>query len=300
VNWFSLFLALAGWIAIFGISRRILPAVQHTSLRAAAVWLIVAGAAVCLMATTDLVMQLWPDRTADYGWLFASILLLCPPIAVLGSRRPGVRVWSAFILMPMVIVLTWPVWTLLLQRSEARGLALEMPTVIGFGFVLLMGAGNYLGTRFAVSAVLYALSTAMLFASCTGWSWMTPERMNLYRQIPLILLILSASVPARLRFRSPSRHPVNFLWQDFKNVFGNVWSLRMVERINSLAIQEHWTARITYDGIPETPDGRLAANEAEITAACRWLFRRFVDDQWVESHLSDASQKLASTDETKS
>lgn len=285
---------LASWIVLFLAVWRLRAAVKQTALVAASWWLIGAGLAVCLMATTDLALRTCPDRTADYGWLLATILLLCPLIAVLGSRRPGVRVWSAFILLPMLVVLSWPVWTLLLQGSEARGLALEMPTVIGFGFVLLMGGGNYVGTRFAGSAVLYVMSAAMLFSSCTGWSWMTPERASLWRNLALWLLVLSYVSAVRLPLRGPSSHPINRIWQDFKSLFGNVWTLRMVERINSLAVQEHWKARISYDGFPESPEGQLIANEPEIESACRWLFRRFVDDEWVERRFSDASQRRSS------
>ena len=78
---------------------------------------------------------------------------------------------------------------------------------------------------------------------------------------------------------------MNRLWAEFKNLFGNVWALRMVERINAYAIQEGWTARISYDGFPETADGRLTFNEPELTSACRWLFRRFVDDEWINRRL---------------
>lgn len=284
--WLFHFTGLAAWTVLFLAAWKLRAAVKHTALLTAYWWLIGAGLAVCAMASSDLALRAWPGRAADYGWLVVSILLLCPPIAVLGSRRPGVQFWSAFILLPLVVVLTWPVWTLLLQGSEARGLALELPTVIGFGLVLLMGAGNYLGTRFAVAAICYALSAAMLFSTCTGWSWMTSEKAVLWRIIAVSLLALSYVAAIRSRFRSALIHPVNQLWQNYKNLFGNVWSLRMVERINSLAIQEHWTARITYDGFPETPEGRLAANEPEIEAACRWLFRRFVDDKWIEKRLN--------------
>jgi hypothetical protein len=191
----------------------------------------------------------------------------------------------------MVIVLSWPVWTMLLQGSPPRGLELEMPTVIGFVFVLLMGAGNYLGTRFALSCVVYVAGTALLFATCTGWKFLNDSTIVLSRHVAIGLLACAAISADRRPVRGSGTHRVNVLWQDFKNLFGNVWALRMVERINALAIQEHWTARISYDGFPEAAEGRLPHNESEIEAACRWLFRRFVDEAWIEQRLSDVSQK---------
>lgn len=264
------------------------PVCRHTSLTLARGWLIAAGMAVALMVASDFDARLWPDRLADYGWYLTSILLLCPPMAVLGARRPGVRVWTWFILVPMIAVLSWPVWTVLLQGSEWRGLALETPTVLGFGLVLIMGVGNYLGTRYWPSAVLYFMGTFMLFSSCTGWNWV-PDA-DWCRRWGVWLLI-AAAFPGR---RSAEKaHPANRVWNDFRNSFGMVWGLRMVERINALAVQEGWTIRLNYAGFPENEAGKLSSNETEVTAASRWLFRRFVDQAWIDERLgpeTDASQ----------
>jgi hypothetical protein len=256
--------------------------VQHTSLGAARRWLIITALAVLTMNATDLCARGWPQRTADYGWYLASILLLCPPIAVLGARRPGVRVWTWFILIPMLAVLSWPVWTILLQGAEPRGLALELPTVLGFVLVLIMGVGNYLGTRHWRACLLYFAGTLLIFLSCTGWSTFREADLPAWRLAGTGLL--AASAFAAGRSRGNARHPVNRVWDDFRDTFGLVWSLRMVERINAYAGQEQWTIRMTLDGFPETKD-ELAANADEARDACQWLFRRFVDDQWINQRL---------------
>lgn len=287
VWWMSLGLVLAGvygWGYSFVIGRR---ASRHTSLVTAWRWLLAAELAVLLMLVSDHVLQVWSGRTADYGWCVTSILLLCPPMAVLGARRPGVKVWSAFILLPMLLVLSWPVWTLVLQGSELRGLALESPTVIGFFVVLVMSGGNFLGTRFTPAACCWMLGTTILFLSVTGWSIVPDGLEALLRLVGVLLLelsILSTMIPARSRM---NRHPVNRLWDDFRNSFGIVWGLRMVERINALATQEHWTIRMQFSGFPEGGKGRLTSEETPVTDASRWLFRRFVDEQWVNDRLND-------------
>jgi hypothetical protein len=272
-------------------------AVRSTSLLTAWNWLLAAEGAVVVMTLTDLVAGLWPGRSADYGWCFTSILLLCPPIAALGARRPGVRVWSLFILLPMVVVLSWPIWTLVLQGAEMRGLALETPTIVGFLLVLLMGSGNYLGTRFASSCVLWFLGTLDLFLTCTGWEiW--PDGFAPYRRQTAVCLLSLAVCLAWLNLpRTRARNPINRLWDDFRHHFGLMWALRMVERINALAIQEGWTARISLDGFPETAEGRLTFNETEIERAFRWLFRRFVDDAWIADRIGPESAESFSADE---
>lgn len=266
------------WIYSFLVGRR---ASRHTSLVTAWRWLLLAELAVLLMLISDQVLACWPGRTSDYGWCLTSILLLCPPMAVLGARRPGVRVWSLFILLPMVAVLSWPVWTLILQRSELRGLALESPTVIGFFVVLAMSGGNFVGTRFTVAACCWMLGTAGLFLSCTGWNVVPDGSAPLIRSGGVLLLAV-AVVSTMIRRTAAIRHPVNRLWDDFRHAFGIVWALRMVERVNALAVQEQWTVRLHFAGFPEDGHGHLVSDESQVADACRWLFRRFVDEPWVE------------------
>ncbi len=261
-------------------------AVRHTSLGTAWYWLTIASLAILFLVITDRSAGWWPGRTADYGWYFTALLLLCPPIAVLGARRPGVRVWTWFILVPMLAVLSWPVWTMLLQGSEPRGLALELPTVLGFALVLTMGVGNYLGTRHWLACVLYFAGALLIFLSCTGWSTFRETDLPVWRLAGTGFLASAALAVGRRCINA--RHPVNRVWDDFRDTFGLVWSLRMVERINAYAEQGQWTLRMTLDGFPET-NGELAANADEARAACYWLFRRFVDDEWINQRLSDAS-----------
>lgn len=271
--------------------RRSAPAVRSTSLIVARRWLILAMCLVSLMAASDLLLRQWPGKTADYGWLLCAIVLLCPPLSVLGARRPGVQVWTWFILVPMVLVLSWPIWTQLLQGADWRGLALETPTVLGFLLVLVMGAGNYLGTRFAISTVLFALGEGGIMITCLGGTFPSEGQTAWIRAISLLVLecaVLSAFLRRKSAANQP--HPVNRLWNDFRNTFGLVWALRLVERINAYALQEHWTIRMTWDGFPENAEGQLAADEAQVQAACRWMFRRFVDDDWITARLGPLNE----------
>lgn len=298
VAWVTVGIALASWGCLILAAGTCLMAVRHTSLITAWRWMSGAGLAVCVMTSTDLLFSLWPGHAADYGWCLTSILLLSPPIAVLGARRPGVHIWSLFILLPMVAVLSWPIWTMLLQGSEWRGLALEFPTVLVFALVSLMGSGNFLGTRFAMSALLYSAGVLGLFLTCTGWTFVAESAASTWR-LGSILALESAALYATASTRPAiRRHRVNQLWNDFRNLFGIVWALRMVERINALAVQEKWIIRISLEGFPETTTGGLTVDEIEIEAACRWLFRRFVDDEWISRRLgpqADGSKRESQT-----
>lgn len=291
--WLQFGLTLLCWISWIGSVVRSRRGVRETTLTMAWRWLFVAGLAVCVMASSDFVGHVWPDQTADYGWFFTAILLLCPPMAVLGSRRPGVRVWSLFILMPMVAVLSWPIWTLLLQRSEWRGLSLEAPTVLGFVLVLLMGAGNYLGTRFAIPACGYFVGVVGLLATCTGWNVVPDSGKLLGRMSAVMVLNIAALWSSASPLSVSRRHRINQVWDDFRDLFGLVWALRMVERVNSVAAQEGWTIRMSLDGFPESDSGHLTSNEAQVESACRWLFRRFVEEEWIGQRLGKPSKNVS-------
>lgn len=292
MEWLRGGVTVGAWVALAWLVRQGPGAAAQTALMLAWRWLLFVSLVLGLMTTSDLVAHLWPDRTADYGWCLASILLVCPPMAVLGARRPGVQYWTPFILVPLIVVLGWPIWTLVFQGGELRGLELETPTVIGFCLMLAMGMGNYLGTRFAPSALIFGASVMTLFFTCTGGNLIAESAKPQWRACAvagLEVALLVARIPQR---RRPWLHPVNRLWDDFRQLYGIVWGLRMVERINSFAAQQQWKIRLTWNGFPESDDGTLTANESEIVEACRWLFRRFVDDEWVAARLRLLSGEL--------
>ena len=54
------------------------------------------------------IISFLPASLQDQLWYAAAILGLCPPIAVLGAKRPGSRVWAAFVVLPLVLVFAWP------------------------------------------------------------------------------------------------------------------------------------------------------------------------------------------------
>lgn len=259
--------------------------VKFTTLRPAARWAL--AAAVLWTATwiLDYGLQQLSRAAADHLWYASAVVALCPPMAVLGSRRPGTRVWTWFILIPMLFALGWPVITLWLQGSDVRGLQLETPQVMGYALVLVMGAGNYFGTRFTIAGLLFAAANSLLVVSVSSISggWL-PDRWwaRVAATACMGLAVISSSWAESCAAGSQSSF--DRLWLDFFDQFGVVWGRRIQDRVNFIAQKENWPMRLQLHGFEwnSAPD---SATQARVEHAFRWLLRRFVDPSWIDLRL---------------
>ena len=269
---------------------------RNTTLIPAGRWGLAASALWCLTWSLDYGLKLLSRSAADHLWYASAVIALCPAIAVLGSRRPGTRVWTWFILIPMLFALGWPVIALCLQGSAVRGLQLETPQLAGYLLVMIMGAGNYFGTRYTLSGLLYTIACSLLVLSssstCPAWladRWWA----RLWASCLMALAILAAGRAASQSLLGVNRF--DRLWLDFFDQFGIVWGRRIQDRVNFMAIKEGWPAHLELQGFIWSPASDPTA-EARIEQTFRWLLRRFVDPQWIDDRLgaSPAGHELAS------
>ena len=251
---------------------------------------------------------------ADHAWYVCAVLALCPPMAVLGSRRPGTRVWTWFIVFPMLLALCWPIMALRLQGSELRGLQLETPQLIAFGLVLVMGVGNYCGTKYTLPALIYGASILAIVVSCSTIApgWCRDRTATRFWSMSAMALAISVSAQST---RPAGRTRFDRLWLDFFDTFGIVWGRRIQDRVNFLARKERWPMRLELDGFFEIKrlspadlaskksiDDDLvllgnAAMESRMEHTFRWLLRRFVDPSWINERL-ESENAINSTDLT--
>lgn len=259
--------------------------VKSTTLLPAARWAIAAAALWTATWILDFGLPQLPRAGADHLWYASAVVALCPPMSVLGSRRPGTRVWTWFILFPMLFALGWPVITLWLQGSDVRGLQLETPQLVGYLLVLVMGAGNYFGTRFTIAGLLFVAGNTLLVVSISsvGAGWLPDRwwaRLCATGCMALAVLVSSGSGAGAVS----SQSPFDRLWLDFFDQFGVVWGRRIQDRINFIADKEGWPARLELQGFEwkSAPD---PATQARIEHTFRWLLRRFVDPPWIDQRL---------------
>jgi hypothetical protein len=245
--------------------------------------------------TFDHLLGLLSRSVADHLWYAAAVVALCPAIAVLGSRRPGIRVWTGFILVPLLFALGWPVMTLWVQGSEVRGLQLETPQVVGYLLVLVMGAGNYFGTRHTFSGMSYfAANTLLVLSSSSACPvWLSDRWWS--RLGAMGCMALAVVTAGRTALQSTSGlDRFDRLWLDFFDQFGVVWGRRIQDRVNFVAAKEGWPARLELHGIVWN-SASDPSTEARIEHTFRWLLRRFVDPEWIDARLGGSPAGQAVT-----
>ena len=220
----------------------------------------------------------------------------------------------------MILVLASPLAVSWRELNDPSRLQLETPVLVGFGLVLVMSAGNYVGTRFTLSAVLFTIAVAMLVATLAEAvpdQLVKPYSLRLWSTVVLSAAILIGYRSARTESRRTSAAAMQLgafedriegadrLWTDFRNTFGIVWARRIQDRINAVAIKEVWPARLESQGfvwndttdLPnggESSEGSSSANERieqsadRIEHTLRWLLRRFCDPAWIDARLGAA------------
>ncbi|MEX1097012.1 MAG: hypothetical protein WED34_13275 [Planctomycetales bacterium] len=230
------------------------------------------------------------------GYLSA-VSLLAPPIAVLGARRPGGAVWGWFVVLPMLCVLGLPAVSGAWWGGEMAGrLRLDAPPLIGFALVLVMGVGNYVGTRFTPAALVYGLALLLQVAPASAFGVNVRPGPLMFRAGATLCLGLAAWLAVRAGRRVPRRQePLDALWIEFRDLFGVVWAKRSLERVNHSARAQQWPVRLHLDGFAplEGPaDSRLDRETAKkIEDLLRWLLKRFVDEEWIDRRLARAARE---------
>jgi hypothetical protein len=224
-----------------------------------------------------------PPELLSHLWYGVSVLALFPAVAVLGARRPVDRAWPVFILLPLAAVLAVPSLSTLWSHGLEAPLQVETPMLVGVLLVLVMGSGNYVGTRYTPATFLYAAAIGLIVLPST-----VPGRtdwQSVLRALGTLFLagsLLSAYISARRK--APDVPDGDRLWFAFRDAFGVVWAKRVLERVNWSAREEKWAAELTFTGLAWKADATEEERRKTIERLNHtfgWLLKRFVDDEWL-------------------
>ena len=247
------------------------------------------------------------EGIADQLWYLSSVLLLCPLISALGARRPGDVAWVFFVIVPLILVLEWPAISLMMTSDINESLVLQTPAVIGVFLVLLMGAGNYLGTRFTWAVILFSAAVLCFVLSVCELrpDGLTSMQLRYVGCIPLV--ISTYTLITSLWRWNTSEVGITTVWSDFRDSYGIVWSRRVADRFNLMARREKLKLRIRIDG-PMVENGTEEVEvKADVSATSnsnksivvhtmreeqilRWILRRFVDEEWLNARFGGATE----------
>lgn len=276
-------LAVVLGLAALGAARA---AVWQTTLRSAWVWALAAWIAWGICAG---LRSYWGDHAP--AWLSpcevgAVALSLCPAVSVLGAKRPQHRAWN-FVVASLwgVLVLSSVEFVLLrpgqrLVLGDARGIFLLL--------LVLVGAVNYIPTRFGLAAVLLAAGQILALAPhgpLRGFS------LEAYGSVAgLVLAGAAFGVAWGMTRRRRAAGPLDRVWQDFRDAYGLFWGLRVMERVNATARQLGWNVELRWSGFvdPQSgqPLGQLSpAQQEALRQALRGLLRRFVSHAFLAQRL---------------
>lgn len=270
----AILMAVAATGTVIGVIR----ASAGLTLRLALPWCVV-GSALWLGAALH---PFAADSRSDLLWYAGLTAWLGAGMAVLGAKRPGAGAWTSFVLIPMSLMLTWPVVVQLRPGRMLMPLRFDSPAIAGASIVLLMAAGNYLSGRFALSAVALGSGAMYVIASCSApfSPWADATCRPLCVATCWIFAVAWAWIPM------PATAPgVERLWTEFCDRFGLVWQRRLQDRLNQLAIDEQWGVRFDGRRVVIDDADRFAASAVRVEYRLHWLFRRFADADWIADRL---------------
>jgi len=279
---------------------------RHTTLLPAARWALAATLLWSLSLLLGVFNRVSPAMQ-DALWYATALVAVCPAVSVLGARRPGARVWTLFVVLPLLAELGWPLMTIWSGGGEIRTLRLETPQLIGFVLVLLMGSGNYLGTRYSLPAAIFIVALCLVVGSVSAVAPTAVQGSWLARQLATIALGLSVLLAERISLAIPTTArssgddtdetsqlaTFDRLWHDYRETFGIVWAKRFQERMNGIAAQQQWPARLGDAGLEwqDSPNTDQDLVQERIDQTFRWLLRRFVDPPWIDERVATDRQE---------
>jgi hypothetical protein len=83
------------------------------------------------------------------------------------------------------------------------------------------------------------------------------------------------------------------VWRDFRDSFGTVWGLRVMERMNASAKMYDWPVALEWSGFTNRDSSQGDVHPpAAVEDSLRTLLRRFVSPGWIDKRLAAEDEKV--------
>jgi hypothetical protein len=234
-------------------------------------------------------------------------------MALLGAKRPQDSAWQ-MIVAALWVVLCLPAVAALVGLGGGQ-IGWHPAQAWFLTTLLFVQVANYAGTRFALPVMLatagqLALIHVFLPFPLAGLFRALTARELIVLSLAIFLAAMIAAMWVAARYRSRTHAEsssgmagLDRLWLDFRDTFGVVWALRLMQRVNQSAQQQQWPLRLEWGGfvatdVAESGPGELTDNNASaksrpipqekvLVAHLNNVLRRFVSSQWIAARLGD-------------
>jgi hypothetical protein len=157
------------------------------------------------------------------------------------------------------------------------------PAWSGFLVLLLfVQLTNHMGTRLWPSSVAGVLGQLVLLDSYLPWS---PLSFRDATVMVAFVCFLAAGVVVYHRSSAgrerPQRATGDRCWLDFRDAYGVVWGLRVLDRMNHLAVQQGWPIRLTWNGFVATGFESSNFPWEDVERCFEFQLAKFVSDDWM-------------------
>jgi hypothetical protein len=255
----------------------------------AAAWGVVAAVALAIDAGSRAGGWLVDPAARASVRLAVVALAVCPAMSLLGAKRPQHGVWQ-LIVGTLFIVLAMPAASAALVRPGSMP---DIHLLERFFLPVLVAVGwmNFLTTRHGLAASLVAAGQAgFVLPFLPGMSQANPPVAHVDAVCGCLLaaggglaVVQSAGWPVRAAGRAGLAAIIDPPFLALRETLGAAWTLRIIERFNSMAAARSWPCRLRFGGL-EVSDGTGSEWQREAVRGCRSILRRFVSVEWLERH----------------
>jgi hypothetical protein len=268
----ALFFSLGPWWAAWRAAR-------GTALRGALAWAAIAialGIAVEFAACFEPLPSGRP--VAGHLAYLATIATLAALVSVLNARTPGSRAWAVLMaVLVLVFLIPWLEGPGLGRGANALArLRLDNPWTLFFGLLVVAGVTNYLPTRYGPAAAWLTLGFALEYVALTR-SLPPARRAQVWAAAPWTLAAAAWTAALLARRVGTATSRLEGLWLGFRDHWGVVWALRVMERFNRSAESFDWPIRLAWQGVVAVGGRTQVAIPEEADAVLRGLLRRFAE-----------------------
>jgi hypothetical protein len=294
--WLAVALATAAWPC-----WEAWRATRGTALRPAVVWAALAIAAAIAAQVVGWVEPIDGGRPGAGRLTYLSTLAALAALgSVLNARAPGGRVWAGLMaIMVLVFLIPWLEGPWRMRRAGGLTLLhLDAPWTIFYIFLVIVGVTNYLPTRFGAAAAMLAVGLVLEYLGVTRDDWPASRRAAFWAWSSWSLAAAAWLAHRGGRRASAAGTRLERIWFWFRDFWGVVWALRMLERFNRTAELKGWAVRLGWFGLEPTggsaAGGAVVEDPPEGEAAFRGLIRRFAQPERIDAVLG-ASPGAASS-----